>query len=352
MADLSAQILKQVEFYFSNSNMPRDKFLLEHTGKNEGWAEIAILASFAKMKKLTTDLAVVAAALRESKELLEVNEEGTKVKRKTPVPESVDNIKNAIYAKGFPTDFEIEKINEFLTPSLQETEKILATRMRRFEDRTFKGSVFIEFDSAATAERVSKLELKVGEEALVIRMKGEYLNEKKEQRNAKKKGDDKGEKRKRDDGEDGDEVKVEEKEFKRDIIPNSIIQVDKVGDLCTREALKEAVEASGAQVAFVEFNKGNAKGYVRLHKDTTMGAKEAVDKMKADEVKIADTVCELSVLEGEEETAYWGKLFDLQENKQKGRSGKGGKGGKGRSGKGGKGGKGKGGKGSNKRQKE
>jgi len=189
MAEVDAKILKQVEFYFSNSNLPGDKFLRGLTQKEDGWVDISVISSFKMMKKLSEDQVVIVAAIRKSPELLEVNEEGTKLRRKIPLPENVDITPSSIYAKGFPEDYTLAQINEFFGKVLEEKEKILSTRLRRFKDKKFKGSVFIEFDSVATAQRVAGLTLKAPtEEAadLLVKMKGDYLSEKKEEMLARK----------------------------------------------------------------------------------------------------------------------------------------------------------------------
>jgi La domain len=83
----SDEILKQVEFYFSDANLPRDKFLWTQTQadpKKRGWVPISTIASFKRMQRFT-DLDIIVAALRQSKELLEVNEQGTTVRRKIPL---------------------------------------------------------------------------------------------------------------------------------------------------------------------------------------------------------------------------------------------------------------------------
>jgi hypothetical protein len=82
-----AEILKQVEFYFSDANLPRDKFLWTLTQsdpKKEGWVSIQQIASFARMQRFGPQEAIVDA-LRTSKELLEVSEDGTCVRRKIPL---------------------------------------------------------------------------------------------------------------------------------------------------------------------------------------------------------------------------------------------------------------------------
>ncbi|XP_030075463.1 la-related protein 6 [Microcaecilia unicolor] len=83
------KIVSQVEFYLSDDNLAKDAFLLKHIRKNKlGFVSIKLLTSFKKVKYLTRDWKVTLHALQFS-EALEVNEEGTKVRRKTPVPESL-----------------------------------------------------------------------------------------------------------------------------------------------------------------------------------------------------------------------------------------------------------------------
>ncbi|KFQ10314.1 La-related protein 6, partial [Leptosomus discolor] len=86
---LVQRIVSQVEFYFSDENLARDAFLLKHVQKNKmGFVSIKLLTSFKKVKYLTRDWRFTLYALQFS-ELLEVNEEGTKVRRRAPIPESL-----------------------------------------------------------------------------------------------------------------------------------------------------------------------------------------------------------------------------------------------------------------------
>jgi lupus La protein len=90
--DDTAEILKQVEFYFSDANLPRDKFLWTVTQADpagQGWVPISTIISFKRMQRFKSPEAVVAA-LRQSKELLEVNEDGTAVRRKIPLVKPSD----------------------------------------------------------------------------------------------------------------------------------------------------------------------------------------------------------------------------------------------------------------------
>ncbi|XP_075031490.1 la-related protein 6-like [Calonectris borealis] len=89
---LVRRIVSQVEFYLSDENLAKDAFLLKHVQKNKmGFVSIKLLTSFKKVKYLTRDWRLTLYALRFS-ELLEVNEEGTKVRRRVPVPQSLLSI--------------------------------------------------------------------------------------------------------------------------------------------------------------------------------------------------------------------------------------------------------------------
>ena len=48
--------VNQVEFYFSDANITRDKFLLKHVRRNkEGFVSLKLVASFKRVKHLTKD---------------------------------------------------------------------------------------------------------------------------------------------------------------------------------------------------------------------------------------------------------------------------------------------------------
>ncbi|NXM71229.1 LARP6 protein, partial [Serilophus lunatus] len=84
---LVQRIVSQVEFYLSDENLAKDAFLLKHVQKNKmGFVSIKLLTSFKKVKYLTRDWRLTLYALKFSV-LLEVNKEGTKVRRRIPLPE-------------------------------------------------------------------------------------------------------------------------------------------------------------------------------------------------------------------------------------------------------------------------
>merc|ERR1712173_425242 len=86
--DLCEKITQQVEFYFSDANITKDKFLLKHVKRNkEGFVSLKLISSFKRVKHLTKDWRQVAVAIERKSIRLEVNDLKTKVRRLDPLPE-------------------------------------------------------------------------------------------------------------------------------------------------------------------------------------------------------------------------------------------------------------------------
>uniref|UniRef100_A0A1J3IMF8 La-related protein 6A n=1 Tax=Noccaea caerulescens TaxID=107243 RepID=A0A1J3IMF8_NOCCA len=110
--ELKQKIIRQVEYYFSDENLPSDKFLLNAMKKNKkGFVPISTIATFHKMKKLTRDLALIVSALKESSFLV-VSSDGKKVKRLSPLPEVRDPKIFTVLVENLPEDHSDENIRE------------------------------------------------------------------------------------------------------------------------------------------------------------------------------------------------------------------------------------------------
>ncbi|XP_048230499.1 la-related protein 6A [Ricinus communis] len=161
---LKAKIVKQVEYYFSDENLPTDKHMIGLIKKNkEGFVPITIFASFRKMKKLTRDHSVIVAALRESSFLV-VSSDGKKVKRLHPFP--VAAIKDpklcTVLVENLPEDHSVENIRRIFG----EAGKIkhISIRDPHAMEESKKGSkadilissklhALVEYDSVEAAEK-------------------------------------------------------------------------------------------------------------------------------------------------------------------------------------------------------
>lgn len=181
----------QVEFYFSDSNLPMDKFLLSKVGGSANKpVPLSLLHSFKRMRRFQPFSAIVEAL--KSSDILELTDNDTAVRRKVPLPESVSDahdptvvkvfedkaMSRSIYAKGFgpeepSTQFDIEAFFAPYGPTN-------AIRLRRAADKVFKGSVFVEFDSEETQKKFLALDPKPkwkGQD-LLIKSKKDYCEEK------------------------------------------------------------------------------------------------------------------------------------------------------------------------------
>lgn len=86
--DLMTRLAAQVEFYFSDANVTKDKFLLKHIKRNkEGYVSLKLVSSFKKVKQLTRDWRVVAYALGRVSNKIQINDLGNKIRRVDPLPE-------------------------------------------------------------------------------------------------------------------------------------------------------------------------------------------------------------------------------------------------------------------------
>lgn len=161
---------KQIEFYFADSNLPYDKFMWTlYTKDPDHWVPVHTVASFKRMREFSANGEEwIANALRLS-DFLEVDETGTKVRRRTEVQEPKDSFERSVYAKGFPDEDNTlqKRIEEFFNQYGTTT----AVRMRRGDDKSFKNSVFAEFVDYASVDAFLKADPKPtfeGKELLIM----------------------------------------------------------------------------------------------------------------------------------------------------------------------------------------
>lgn len=149
-----------------------DKFLLSQVGGSNNFpVDLNIIHSFKRMRRFQPFPAIVAA-LKES-QLLEVTDDDTKVKRRKPLPEHVDPEKmdddaikvfedrampRSVYAKGFGPEDKGTQLD--IEAFFSQYGSWNAVRLRRAFDKTFKGSVFVEFDTEETLDSFLALDPK------------------------------------------------------------------------------------------------------------------------------------------------------------------------------------------------
>lgn len=179
------EIRKQVEFYFSDSNLSQDKFLWTQVGGTENKPiKLSVIHAFRRMQRFKPYETVVTA-LRESKVLDITGEAGEEmVVRKNAYDPSRGNksMSSSVYVKGFgdeepDTQIKLEKF--FGDFGLE----VVSVRLRRTDKKLFKGSAFVEFANPEEAQKFLAIDPKPKwqEHDLKIMSKMAYCEEKNEQ---------------------------------------------------------------------------------------------------------------------------------------------------------------------------
>lgn len=146
-------ILTQMEFYFSDSNLRKDKFLLNIIENNaNGYAPIEIFSKFNKIRGLTENLSDIAAACSKS-ELLEVSEDMKFLKRKLPVLPKTSVDECTVYVEGFS----VHTDHKWIQSVFENFGKINYISLPRFKSTNKpKGFAFVEFDTPREARKACK----------------------------------------------------------------------------------------------------------------------------------------------------------------------------------------------------
>jgi lupus La protein len=176
------KVLKQFEFYFSDSNLPNDKFLRSQVANNmEGYVSLDVICNFKRILDITKDRELIIKALSHSK-ILQVDKDGKNVRRTTPLPETNSMTEKTLYVKGLPSDSTIESIEAIFKGFT-----VSCVRLRRNkETKEFKGSAFVEFSTQEEVDAAIKSEIKVNDVKLTCMSKKDYDLIKNGERNEKK----------------------------------------------------------------------------------------------------------------------------------------------------------------------
>ncbi|KAM6949624.1 la-related protein 7 [Aplochiton taeniatus] len=148
---LLADVRKQVEFWFGDVNLHKDRFLRQLIEEShDGYVDISVLTTFNLLKKLTTDVKLVARALKNSS-IVQVNLEGNKVRRLHAIgerPKDVDN--RTVYVELLPKDVS----HAWVKRVLSKCGNVVYVSIPRYKTtRDSKGFAFVEFETEAQAEK-------------------------------------------------------------------------------------------------------------------------------------------------------------------------------------------------------
>lgn len=311
--ELKAKVKRQVEFYFSDSNFRKDTFLRGKAAEDpDGYVSIDVLLTFNRLKSLTTDPEVIVSALSDSA-TLDVNAEKKAIRRVNPLPEEDNSDDCTIYVKApFPINTTIDGVTEWASAAGKVVRVVL--RRAKNKEKSFKGSVFIEFASTEDAKKaldaIKSGELKFEDRQVMSAEPIEsYYERKREERNERQKAKQAAKAQKK----AGDEVAEEEREFKKDMTPGLILRISNLGEGASVDTLQVFLNTVG-ELKFAEYDTNTRVAHCRFASpEEAKKAADALNEKSDDAKKAADTddfVAE--VLTGEEETNYWEKIWAFQ----------------------------------------
>ncbi|XP_061736046.1 lupus La protein isoform X1 [Nerophis ophidion] len=344
MSPVEMKVARQVEYYFGDHNLLRDRFLKEQLQLDDGWVTLETMLKFNRLKSITSDADVIISALKKSTTgLLEISEDKTKIRRsqEKPLPELTDEYKDtvkhkSVYIKGFPLATTLDEIQEWLNGK----GNIENVQMRRDMERQFKGSVFICFDSEESSKKfLERTDIKsFKDNEMLVLSRGDYHAKKAEERKQHKAET----KAKVKQDKEQHQKNVEEKDMSVLLEEHSGSLLKFSGELqdVSREDFHELFSGHG-RIKWVDFTRGAKEGTLLFDKN----AKEAFEKAKEANdgaLKVKDNVVTWQLLEGEEEKEVLKKIVEAQQdsfNRSRGKGGRGKFGGRGRGFRKGKGGR-------------
>jgi len=311
---LKSKILTQIEYYFGDFNLPRDKFLQEEIKKDEGWVPLTTMLKFSRLAQKTKDASIITAVIREAKDsFMEVDAEGTKIRRSVaqPAPEldeglQEESIGRTIYVKGFPKDGSVtldDLLEFFKAHGDYDSVRMRNYHCRNSQVQGFKGSVLVVFKTPELAKAfIEGPPTQHQQTYLIKKWFKAYLEEKKqeaEERRAKKEA--------RHAGNQQRDTEIEE------MPKGTFLKATGFTENTMREDIKAAVFDLTSDCAFVDFKKGDDTAFIRL---SEAGSNVRVLEAIKDSLKVNEAQISLALVEGEEEEALLEKAKEARRRSQ------------------------------------
>ncbi|XP_063822985.1 la-related protein 7-like [Ostrinia nubilalis] len=140
-------ILKQMEFYFSDANLMKDRYLSDLV-KNDPFVPLETFLKFNKIRSMSTDITDIVKAMKNST-FLEMSEDKQKVKRKTPILPYDADIRT-VYVESIPGTASLD----WLEKVFSDFGRVAYISLPKFKNtQRIKGYAFIEFDKPEDAQK-------------------------------------------------------------------------------------------------------------------------------------------------------------------------------------------------------
>ncbi|KAJ2611031.1 hypothetical protein H4S08_003348 [Coemansia sp. RSA 1365] len=338
--EVTDKVVTQIKHYFSDASLNHDEFLRKGIAKDDGWVSFEVLARFNRLRQLMglpdtsragkgnkksqavpvkdviAQLSTIVKEGIKEDDPLEIKEDNTAIRRKEAYTPNDEWFSNTVHVKGLPYGKEwsgmIDKLTEFFN---QKGEVVLLRLRRNPKSKAFKGNLLVQYATKDQAEATAKDdELVFEENKLETTMLPAYHDEKLAadefiQPELRKPGASyptfeewcvaHGREPPAPLQADKTKNKPVEKEPEFEVVPGVLVQFSGLNDDISIPQLKEAFGALG-EVKFVEHEKDEENGIVRFKEPVSEDFVE-----KNPELKIGDAVLKLTLVEGEEEKAFF-----------------------------------------------
>ncbi|GFR11655.1 lupus La protein homolog [Trichonephila clavata] len=310
ISELEQKIIRQIEYYFGNFNLSKDKFLKEQIKLDDGWVPLETLVKFNRLKSLTEDFDTICKALaKSSNELIEISEDSTKIRRRVekPLPEgsfiNQDDVEDrTLYVKGFKRNNTLDELLEFFKD--YKVEHVFMRKRFQGNKKVFKGSCFVSFNTQEDAQQfLDNKSIKFEGTELLKEKKKDYTKRKdiyydnlraeKEKKLLKKTSEKK--------DEDNEDVKVPD-----DFLAGCLLKISGLDEHITREVLKEELGEFG-DISYVDYCRGNPEGVVRFEKAGIAAhiLEKAAEEDGVKKFTFGSCIATISLVEGDSEQEYW-----------------------------------------------
>ncbi|CAG5114523.1 unnamed protein product [Candidula unifasciata] len=152
-------VIDQMEFYFGDSNLSKDRYLRQVIDSSpDGYVDLAVFGNFNKLQSLHKDgvsLKVLATAISKSK-LLELSSNGCQVRRITPIKEidQEETDSKTVYVEHLPA----HATHMWIRSIFSQCGKVVYISLPVYRTtRMIKGFAFVEFETPEEAAKACQL---------------------------------------------------------------------------------------------------------------------------------------------------------------------------------------------------